>query len=174
LESQLNGSPSIFFKFIYSIYLHIFYFFLVPTEDKIQGNRKKQKTKKKAAQDTPFPLQPVDPGQSKTLYTTAVGRWASNGGDWPKGLPYGTDDQGDQKVVSGPGDEVLVEVLAKDQFGNHSMLKVRFLLGPRFASPGSYFTKKVREQPKFQEGGVMVYYNQAKICTMTETKKTVL
>ena len=76
------------------------------------------------AQDVPFPLQPVDPNQSKSLYTAAVGRWASGNGDWPKGLPFGTDNLGDRKVICGPGDDGIVEVLVADQFGNHSMLKV--------------------------------------------------
>ncbi len=68
---------------------------------------------------------PVTPSKTKNQYAEAVGEWTSGDGEWPEGLPYGTEDYGDREVVSGPGDEALVEVLDSDKFGNHCMLKVR-------------------------------------------------
>ena len=47
---------------------------------------------------------------------------------WPEGLPYGTDDFGDQEIISDPGDEDLIIVLDRDIFGNHSMQKVYICL----------------------------------------------
>ena len=60
----------------------------------------------------------------KELYIVVLSEWVVFHADWPEGLSYRTDDFGDQKIVSDPGDEDLVVVLDHDIFGNHLMQKV--------------------------------------------------
>lgn len=82
-------------------------------------NKKRAIQEKQYSSLTRWPMpRPTNP------YSIPLGIWATQGGDWPEGLDYGTEYHSDREVICESDDDDLVKALDRDSFGNHSMLMV--------------------------------------------------
>lgn len=104
----------------------------IPRSEKLPGNRKKMRGKKKeksALDRLANPLAALIPNlPPRNPNADALGLWATKDGPWPEGLDYNTEYHYDREILCESDDEDLVKAIDKDEFGNHAMLMVRTIL----------------------------------------------
>lgn len=100
----------------------------IPRNEKIPGNRKKMRGKKKAVVEKFNPLAAIAamiPNlPPRNPHAEALGLWATKDEPWPEGVGYNTEYHYDREILCESDDEDLVKAIDKDEFGNHAMLMV--------------------------------------------------